>query len=244
MSILQQIAQRTKERIVPNESNIQKALSLPIGDFAFEKALRSDKIAYICEVKKASPSKGIIAHDFDYIGIAKSYESAGAAAISVLTEPYWFMGHDDYLKEISEVVKLPLLRKDFTVDEYMIYEAKLLGAGAVLFICSILDLPTLERYIKIADSLGLSSLVETHDEREIDMALTAGARVMGVNNRNLATFEIDISLSEKLRPLVPTEIIFVAESGISTREDIARLHCAGVNAVLIGEALMKGADLL
>jgi len=244
MNILEQIAKRTKERITQNESVVERAKSMQKGDFRFEKALRGDKIAHICEVKKASPSKGVICEDFDHVAIAKGYEKSGAAAISVLTEPYWFLGHDDYLREIAGEVQIPLLRKDFTVDEFMIYEAKVLGASAVLFICSILDEATLAKYIEIADSLGLSSLVETHNEAEIGMALAANARIIGVNNRNLATFEVDITLSERLRELVPPEVIFVAESGIKTREDIARLHQAGVDAVLIGEALMKGADLL
>jgi indole-3-glycerol phosphate synthase len=244
MSILEQIVERTKQRIKPDDTVIRQASAMPKGNFPFEKSLKGEEMAFICEVKKASPSKGIICEDFDYIGIAENYEKTGAAAISVLTEPYWFMGRDDYLREIAGRVNTPLLRKDFTVDEYMIYEAKVLGASAVLFICAILDLPTLERYIKIADSLGLSALVETHNADEIGMALAAGARLVGVNNRNLATFEVDITLSEKLRPLVPDDVIFVAESGIKTREDIKRLKAAGVNAVLIGEALMKGAKLL
>jgi indole-3-glycerol phosphate synthase len=246
MNILQQIAQRTKERIVPIESNLQKAKALPVGDFVFEKALLTDKsqtLRFICEVKKASPSKGIIAEEFDHIKIAQDYEAAGAAAISVLTEPFWFMGADSYLSEIANVCNTPVLRKDFTVDEYMIYEAKLLGAHAVLLICAILERETIEKYIKTADSLGLSCLVEAHNEQEIDMALQAGARIIGVNNRNLKTFEVDVTLSQRLRRLVPPEILFVAESGIKTPQDIQNLRNAGVNAVLIGEALMKGASL-
>ncbi|MCL2637182.1 MAG: indole-3-glycerol phosphate synthase TrpC [Oscillospiraceae bacterium] len=248
-NILQEIAERTKERveaqkkIVTADEIIAKAQALPVGGFRLAKALKSDDIAFICEVKKASPSKGIIAEDFDYINIAKNYEKAGAAAISVLTEPFWFKGADSYLREIADAVNIPLLRKDFTVDSYMIYEAKLLGASAVLLICAILDRETISRYIKIADSLGLCSLVEVHDEAEVEMALSAGARIIGVNNRNLKTFEVDITLSERLRKLVPSDIIFVAESGIKTREDVQRLREVGTDAVLVGETLMRGAEL-
>jgi indole-3-glycerol phosphate synthase len=233
MNILHEIAERTKERV-----NAQKS-----GGFRFAEALKSSDISFICEVKKASPSKGIIAEDFDYIEIAKNYEKAGAAAISVLTEPFWFKGADSYLREIADIVKIPLLRKDFTVDEFMIYEAKLLGASAVLLICAILESAQLAEYIKIADELGLCSLVEVHDEAEVEMALAAGARIIGVNNRNLKTFEVDITLSERLRGLVPRDIIFVAESGIKTREDVQRLREVGADAVLVGETLMRGAEL-
>jgi len=245
MNILQEIAQRTKERIIEEKRSeiISKARSMPVGDFTFEKALKTNDIAFICEAKKASPSKGIIAENFPYLQIAKDYEKAGAAAISVLTEPFYFKGADEYLREIADVVKIPLLRKDFTIDEYMIYEAKILGASAVLLICSILGQSVIAEYIKIADSLGLSSLVEVHDEHEVEMALSAGARIVGVNNRNLKTFEVDITLSERLRKLVPKDIIFVAESGIKTREDVQKLRDFGADAALIGEALMKGAKL-
>jgi len=248
-NILQEIAQRTKERveaqkkIVPAEKLIEAAYADTSSDFAFEKALQSDEISFICEVKKASPSKGIIAEDFSYLDIAKNYQNAGAAAISVLTEPFWFMGADSYLQEIAQSVKIPCLRKDFTVDEYMIYEAKPLGASAVLLICAILDPKTLAEYIKIAHCLGLSALVETHDEAEVETALSAGARIIGVNNRNLKTFEVDITLSERLRKLVPRDVLFVAESGIKTREDVARLRQIGADAVLIGETLMRGVSL-
>ncbi|MCL1880867.1 MAG: indole-3-glycerol phosphate synthase TrpC [Oscillospiraceae bacterium] len=252
-NILEEICEYTKTRIEKQKSIIsleaikEKALTLPKGDFALETALKTSKksgeIAFICEVKKASPSKGIIAEDFDYIEIAKNYEKSGAAAISVLTEPNWFKGSDAFLKEINTTVKTPLLRKDFTVCEYMIYEAKLLGASAILLICSVLDSDTISRYIKIAARLGLCSLVETHDEDEIKTALNAGAKIIGVNNRNLKTFEVDITLSERLRKLVPPEVAFVAESGIKTREDIHRLKQAGVDAVLIGETLMRGKSL-
>jgi len=259
MNILQEIAERTKERIeaqkntVSLEQIIEMAQALCVSPclhdsernsflFPFEQALRTDDIAFICEIKKASPSKGVISQDFPYLDIAKDYEAAGAAAISVLTEPYHFQGSDCYLREIADTVSIPLLRKDFTVDSYMIYEAKLLGASAVLFICSILDRDTLAEYIAIAHSLGLSALVETHDAAEVEMALAAGARIIGVNNRNLKTFEVDITLSERLRPLVQPDKIFVSESGISTPEDIARLRKNNIQAALIGEAFMRHSD--
>ncbi len=214
--------------------------------FAFERALRKEArqgekqaISFICEVKRASPSKGIIAEDFPYLEIAKEYESAGADAISVLTEPDFFKGSDQYLSEISKEVHIPVLRKDFTVDEYQIYEAKIIGADAVLLICALLDTATLRRYLAICDELGLSALVEAHTEEELQSAMKAGARIIGVNNRNLKTFEVDLSNSVSLRRLVPKEILFVAESGIKTAQDVATLKVAGVNGVLIGETLMR-----
>jgi indole-3-glycerol phosphate synthase len=210
--------------------------------FPFEEALKSDDIAFICEIKKASPSKGVIAEDFPYLDIARAYESAGAAAVSVLTEPYYFKGDDRYLREIADIVSIPLLRKDFIIDDYMIYEAKILGASAVLLICSILEKDVLAEYITVAHRLELSALVETHDENEVDAALGAGARVIGVNNRNLKTFEVDISLSERLRRLVPSDILFVSESGIRSPEDVSKLREMGANAALIGEAFMRSAD--
>ncbi len=210
--------------------------------FPFEKALKTNDIAFICEVKKASPSKGVIAENFPYLEIAKDYEAAGAAAISVLTEPNKFMGSVEFLRRISAEVKIPVLRKDFTVDEYMIYEAKILGASAVLLICAILSKEQLAKYIEITHSLGMSALVEAHDEREIETALNAGARIIGVNNRDLRSFNVDTNNSARLRNLVPKDRIFVSESGIQTAEDVARLRKIGVNAVLIGETLMRAPD--
>ena len=215
----------------------------PAGSgFPFETALRGDRMAFICECKKASPSKGLIAPDFPYLEIAKSYEAAGASAISVLTEPGWFLGSDQYLKEIAAAVKIPCLRKDFTVDEYMIYEAKTLGAAAVLLICALLDTETLRRYIRICDSLGLSALVEAHDEAEVRSAVDAGARIIGVNNRNLKDFTVDFSNSIRLRSLIPEDVIFVAESGVRTRADVELLRAHKVDAALIGETLMRAPD--
>ncbi len=210
--------------------------------FPFEKALKTDDIAFICEVKKASPSKGVIAENFPYLQIAKDYETAGASAISVLTEPNKFMGSVEFLRRISAEVKIPVLRKDFTVDEYMIYEAKILGASAVLLICAILSEEQLADYIKLAHSLGMSALVEAHDEREIETALNAGARIIGVNNRDLKNFNVDTNNSARLRSLVPKDKIFVSESGIQTAEDVEKLRKIGVNAVLIGETLMRAPD--
>jgi len=248
MDILQELAARTKERVeaqkavIPPVKMAELAHSLPARGFPFEAALRGPDIALICEVKKASPSKGVITQDFPYLDIAREYEAAGAAAVSVLTEPSRFRGDDRYLREIADAVSIPLLRKDFTVDSYMIDQAKVLGASAVLLICALLDDDTLATYIRAADNLGLSALVEAHDEKEIRMALDADARIVGVNNRDLRTFEVDITLSEQLRPLVPRDILFVSESGIQSSEDIARLRAAGVNAALVGESVMRSAD--
>lgn len=210
--------------------------------FDFYRALKKPGISFICEVKKASPSKGVIAEDFPYLDIATEYEAAGASAISCLTEPYYFQGQDSYLREIAGAAGIPVLRKDFTVDSYMIYEAKTLGASAVLLICALLDASELAEYKAVATELGLSALVEAHDEREIEMALAADARIIGVNNRDLKTFTVDINNSARLRSLVPGEIAFVSESGIKTRDDIARLVENGTDAVLIGETLMRSPD--
>ena len=251
--ILETIAKSTRERVekaklVTPESVIrEKALELYKErgrncEISFKDALSAEGMSFICECKKASPSKGLIAEDFPYLEIAKDYEAAGASAISVLTEPEWFKGDLMYLKEISSAVNIPTLRKDFTVSPYMIYEAYLSGASAVLLICSLLDDKTLEEYIGIASSLGLDSLVEAHDSSEVRMAVSAGARIIGVNNRNLRTFEVNASNCLRLREEVPEGVLFVAESGIKTREDIKILEANKVNAVLIGEALMTSPD--
>lgn len=224
------------------ESLRRDAESLPKGDFRFEKALKTDDIAFICECKKASPSKGLIAPDFPYLQIAQDYEAAGADCISVLTEPRWFLGDDRYLQEIAAAVKIPCLRKDFTVDPYMIYEAKLLGASAVLLICAILDKSLLIEYHNIADSLGLSALVEAHDEAEIETAAEIGARLIGVNNRNLRDFTVDTNHARDLRKYAPADTLFVVESGMRTAADIQAAREANANAVLIGETLMRAPD--
>ena len=244
--ILDEIAEKTrlrveeaKKRVTPEQIRAQaEAMEADTG-FPFEKELAKQGISFICEVKKASPSKGLIAPDFDPVAIAREYEKAGAAAMSVLTEPDYFLGDIEYLREIAEKTAIPLLRKDFTIDEYMIYEAKVAGASVVLLICALLDEETVKRYIEICDSLGLSALVEAHDEEEISQAIRAGARIIGVNNRNLKDFTVDIHNGIRLREKVPENILFVAESGIRTREDIVELEKGKVNAVLIGETLMR-----
>ncbi|HIX76508.1 MAG TPA: indole-3-glycerol phosphate synthase TrpC [Candidatus Fusicatenibacter merdavium] len=210
--------------------------------FPFETALGRQGLSFICEVKKASPSKGVIAKEFPYLQIASEYEAAGADAVSCLTEPEYFLGSDRYLEEIAGKISLPVLRKDFTVDPYMIYEAKILGASAVLLICAILDREEVREGIRIADSLGLSALVEAHDEAEVEKALDAGARIVGVNNRDLRTFQVDLDNSRRLRAMVPPDILFVSESGIRTPEDIRRLRENGTDAVLIGETFMRSPD--
>lgn len=247
--ILDEIAERTRQRIAEEKSAVpltemkKRALAMDANTgFPFKKALGGDDISFICEVKRASPSKGMIAEDFPYLEIAKDYERAGASAISCLTEPFWFKGKDEYLTEISHAVNIPVLRKDFTVDEYMIYQAKTLGASAVLLICSILSREQLAEYLGIAHGLGLSALVEAHDEEEVRTALSVGAGIIGVNNRDLKTFTVDIHNSARLRKLVPPEVLFVSESGIRTAADVAALRENGTNAVLIGETLMRSPD--
>ena len=248
MSILDELADYAKQRVhlskqaAALEDVKARALAMPKGEFEFENALAQPDISFICECKKASPSKGVIAEDFPYLQIAKDYENAGADCISVLTEPKWFLGSDEYLRQIAQGVSIPCLRKDFTVDEYMIYEAKLLGAKAVLLICSILSPQQIESYLGICDDLGLSALVEAHDEGEIQTAVSVGARIIGVNNRNLKDFSVDTNNSARLRELVPPSVLFVSESGIKTPSDVEALRSAGADAVLIGETLMRAAD--
>lgn len=248
MNILEQLAAsamartRREMEICPPAVVKEQALALEKGDFAFETALRKPELSFICECKKASPSKGLIAPDFPYLSIAKEYQAAGADAISVLTEPKWFLGRDQYLREIASAVSIPCLRKDFTVDEYMIYEAKVLGASAVLLICSILTPAQLRDYQAVCDGLGLSALVEAHDEAEVRMALDAGARIIGVNNRNLKDFTVDTENSRRLRAMIPPSVLFVSESGVKTPADVENLRDVGADAVLIGETLMRAAD--
>ena len=248
MNILEQLAAHAKERVAlaeqacPLEIIRQKASRMEKGDGSFEKALKRPGLSFICECKKASPSRGVIAENFPYLQIAREYQEAGADAVSVLTEPKWFLGSDRYLREIAETVSLPCLRKDFTVDEYMIYEAKLLGASAVLLICSILSSRQLREYLQVCEMLGLSALVETHDEGEVDMALEAGARIIGVNNRNLRDFSVDTENSRRLREQIPAEVLFVSESGVRTAADAAALREIGADAVLVGEAMMRAKD--
>lgn len=247
--MLDEIVEKTKKRVedakkrIPLEE-IKKDVSLMdvTDEFPFKKALSEDGMSIIAEVKKASPSKGLIAEDFDYITIAKDYEQAGASAISVLTEPFFFMGSDDYLSEIAQNVSIPILRKDFVVDEYMIWEAKLLSASAILLIVSVLDIVQLKKYLDLAHDLGLSAIVEVHDGDEIRKAMIVGAEIIGVNNRNLKDFTVDIENSINLRRCVSGDVIFISESGIKTKEDISKLKENNVDAVLIGETLMKSND--
>ena len=244
--ILDRIVEATKIRVAQEkqvetpEAVKAAALALPSDTgFPFEAALRQQDFNFICEVKKASPSKGIIAEHFPYLDIAKEYEVAGAAAISVLTEPDFFKGDKKYLQEIASTVKIPVLRKDFIIDEYQIYQAKVWGASAILLICACLDVPTLTRFRELADSLGLSSLVEAHDEAEVQMAIDCGARIIGVNNRNLKDFTVDVQNSVRLRNLVEDDVIFVSESGLETPEDIQVLRDNNIGVALMGETFMR-----
>ena len=245
MTILDRLAEYARERVMqakaerPLSAVCQDALAQPKGDFSFELALPGSELAFICECKKASPSKGLIAPEFPYLEIAADYEAAGAEAISVLTEPKWFLGKDEYLRRIAEMVSVPCLRKDFTVDEYMLYEAKLLGASAVLLISTILDTVQLRNYIEICDGLGISALVEAHNEAEVEAALCSGARIVGVNNRNLKDFSVDPDNSRRLRKLVPDDVLFVSESGVHNAADIQTAREIGADAVLVGEVLMR-----
>lgn len=244
--ILDTIVEATKIRVA-QEKQVESpeavkaaALALPSDTgFPFEAALRQQDFNFICEVKKASPSKGIIAEHFPYLDIAKEYEVAGAAAISVLTEPDFFKGDKKYLQEIASTVKIPVLRKDFIIDEYQIYQAKVWGASAILLICACLDVPTLTKFRELADSLGLSSLVEAHDEQEVQMAIDCGARIIGVNNRNLKDFTVDVQNSVRLRNLVQDDVIFVSESGLETPEDIQVLRDNNIGVALMGETFMR-----
>ena len=257
MNILDEIAAKTRERTEAEKKKVsletvrgmaeEKAVAEKAagnGRFAyrFQQALVGEDISFICEVKKASPSKGIIAEEFPYLQIAREYEQAGASAISCLTEPFWFLGKDAYLKEITDQVQIPVLRKDFTIDEYMIYQAKNLGASAILLICAILDDGQLAAWHQLAAELGLSVLTEAHTEEEINRALKAGAKILGVNNRNLKNFTVDVEQSRRLRSMVPSDVLFVSESGIKNHTDIQALRENGTDAVLIGETLMRAAD--
>jgi len=244
--ILNKIIEATKIRVaqekqVESPESVKAAAVALLADrgFPFEVALRQQDFNFICEVKKASPSKGIIAEHFPYLDIAKEYEVAGAAAISVLTEPGFFKGDKKYLQEIASTVKIPVLRKDFIIDEYQIYQAKVWGASAILLICACLDVPTLTKFRELADSLGLSSLVEAHDEHEVQMAINCGARIIGVNNRNLKDFTVDVQNSVRLRNLVQDDVIFVSESGLETPEDIQVLRDNNIGVALMGETFMR-----
>lgn len=249
-SILEKIVaarrrQIEKDRAILSDAELRASAEQAVAtrDFPFEKAIRGPKIAIIAEIKKASPSKGLLSPKFPYFELARRYEAAGADAVSILTEPKFFLGANRYLAEISRAVSLPILRKDFIVAPRMIDEAKTLGASAILLITAILTPPELAEYIKRAEELGLSALVEIHDQREGQIALDAGARMIGVNHRNLTTFEIDLTLSERLRPQIPSDVLFVAESGIKTTDDFRRMKAIGANAVLIGETLVRSTNV-
>ena len=262
MNILNEIAAKTKERIqkekleIPEKDLIQMIQKRKVQmilhpeqqsitsrtPHSFYQALKKEGMSYICEVKKASPSKGLIAPAFPYLEIAKEYQEAGAAAISCLTEPFYFQGSDRYLQEITAAVDIPVLRKDFTVDEYMIFQAAAYGAAAVLLICAILNDEQLKEYRELAEELGMDALVEAHDEEEAERALKSGARIIGVNNRDLKTFQVDMQNSIRLRKLAPENVVFVSESGIKTSDDIRKLYDNQVDAVLIGETLLRSQD--
>ncbi|MEG0475275.1 MAG: indole-3-glycerol phosphate synthase TrpC [Carnobacterium sp.] len=247
--ILDKISAATKHRVARAKEKLaledlkKQAFALPIEqDFPFETALAASNMSFICEVKKASPSKGVIAVDFPYQTIAQSYEAAGAAALSVLTEPDFFQGENKFLSEIKQTTSIPILRKDFIVDEYQIYESKVIGADAILLIAALLETAELKRYQELAHTLGMSALVEVHSQSELKKALSINPRIIGVNNRNLKTFEVDIQNAVLLRNQVPQNILFIAESGIKTRADISLLEEKAVNGVLIGETLMQATD--
>ena len=245
MSILDTLVASTKQRVARDKALIPTFLGAApriLKPFAFEKALRKEDMAFICEVKKASPSKGIIDPVFPYVEIAREYESAGATAISVLTEPDYFLGQDAYLREIRDAVGIPLLRKDFIIDPYQIEQSYYLGADAILLIAAILSPAQLRQYLRLATDFGLCCLVEAHDETELQMALDAGSKIIGVNNRNLKTFTVDLQNSIRLRHFAPEDTIFIAESGIQTAADITILRENGIDGVLIGETLMRAAD--
>lgn len=262
MNILNEIAAKTKERIqkekleIPEKDLIQMIQKRKVQillhpeqqsitsrtPHSFYQALKKEGMSYICEVKKASPSKGLIAPAFPYLEIAKEYQEAGAAAISCLTEPFYFQGSDRYLQEITAAVDIPVLRKDFTVDEYMIFQAAAYGAAAVLLICAILNDEQLKEYRELAEELGMDALIEAHDEEEAERALKSGARIIGVNNRDLKTFQVDMQNSIRLRKLAPENVVFVSESGIKTSGDIQKLYDNQVDAVLIGDTLMRSQD--
>lgn len=246
MTILDTIADYARQRVTADKEKIgpekmrELALQGGLADgAAFESALRKPGMSFICEVKKASPSKGLIAEDFPYVDIARDYEAAGADCISCLTEPKWFLGSDQIFREIRQTVATPMIRKDFTVDEYQIDQAKVLGANAVLLICALLDTRTVARYLELCEALGLAALVEAHDKEEIASAVSAGAKIIGVNNRNLKDFSVDFSNAARLRDLIPPETVYVAESGVKGPEDARTLKAIGADAALVGEALMR-----
>lgn len=248
-SILDAIAAHARERVAADKAKLpleelkeRCQTAGPTGGNGFLPALNKPGMRFICEVKKASPSKGVISEDFPYLDIAGEYQAAGADVISCLTESKWFLGSDEIFRAVRREISLPMLRKDFTVDEYQLYQARLMGADAVLLICSLLDTGTIARYLGICEELGLSALAETHDDQEIRSAVSAGARIIGVNNRNLKDFSVDFSNAARLRDLIPPDCVYVAESGIASARDVAALKKIGADAVLMGEVLMRAKD--
>lgn len=248
-TILDAIAGHARRRVAADKAETSPEVMRQLafqggaaGGGAFQDALRRPGMSFICEVKRASPSKGLIAPDFPYLDIVRDYEAAGADCISCLTEPKWFLGSDEIFRQIRRTVSIPMLRKDFTVDEYQIYQAKVMGAGAVLLICSLLDTKTVARYLELCEQLGLAALVEAHDEKEIASAVSAGAAIIGVNNRNLKDFSVDFTNAARLRDLIPPGVIYVAESGVTGPADAAALKRIGADAALVGEALMRSSD--
>ena len=250
MNILDQLAEKTRERIAEQKKQISPEKMHELADKkaaesgvpSFLNALKKPGMSFICEVKKASPSKGLIAPDFPYLQIAKEYEAAGVDAISCLTEPHWFLGSDEYLKEITAAVNIPVLRKDFTIDEYMVDQARVFGASAVLLICAILTPDEIKRYKARTEELGMNALIEAHNAEEIRAAISCGAKIIGVNNRNLKDFTVDTENTKRLIDLIPPETVFVSESGIKTASDVAQIAGLGADAVLIGETLMRAED--
>ena len=241
MSILDELAAHARERVLADSENmsldILQAMCREKGranGARFYDALKKDDLSFI--------SKGVIARDFPYLDIARDYEAAGADCISCLTEPKWFLGSDDIFREIRAAVSTPMLRKDFTVSDYQLYQSRLMGADCVLLICALLDTKTLAQYLAVCDELGLSALVETHDADEIRSAVAAGAKIIGVNNRNLKDFSVDFSNAARLRDRIPPEAVYVAESGVQSAQDVAALRSIGADAVLIGETLMRASD--
>ena len=249
MNILDKLAAHARERVEARKRDcsvdVMRELALrgaPAGGAAFENALRKPGLSFICEVKRASPSKGLIAPEFPYLDIAREYEAAGADAVSCLTEPKWFLGSDQIFTDIRAAIRTPMLRKDFTVDEYQLYEAKVMGANAVLLICALLDTKTVENYLRICSTLDLAALVEAHDGAEVRSAVSAGAGIIGVNNRNLKDFTVDFENAARLRDLIPPACLYVAESGVASPADAAALRALGADAALVGEALMRAED--
>lgn len=249
MTILDTIARYARVRIARDKASIssgemrERAFYLGRGNGrAFSAALAKPGLRFICEIKKASPSKGLIDPVFDYRKTASEYESAGADAVSVLTEPRWFQGSDEIFRNVRSLIRTPMLRKDFVVDDYQIYQARCLGADCILLICALLDTETIRSYLGICEKLGLAALVEAHDEEEIRSAVRAGAGIIGVNNRNLKDFSVDLRNASRLRDLIPRDVLYVAESGVKTAGDVRKLYQTGADAVLVGEALMRSPD--